>query len=272
MCKAFSCVIMKSGTVYWKLGMDSHSEILDHFKIKDDTADPDLMEFARCEVTPDNGNYLYPDKWTFHLDERIKPSWWSMAYELYAREEKDKWYAELEKKLIRKPIVNPFKIDPPKRITKKRLGLLKQWDSVRASVRGSVWDSVRASVRASVGASVRASVWASVGASVRDSVWDSVWASVRDSAWASVGASVLDSVWGSVGDSVWGSVSAYIGSFFSLDRSEWTYTDKIKTDGYPFQASVDLWEMGLVPSFDGDEWRLHGGEGGKVLWKGKIKE
>ena len=42
--------------------------------------------------------------------------------------------------------------------------LVKQWDSVRASV----W----ASVGASVGASVRASVWASV--------WDSVWASVWD--------------------------------------------------------------------------------------------
>jgi hypothetical protein len=25
--------------------------------------------------------------------------------------------------------------------------------------------------------------------------------------------------------------------------------------------------MGLVPSYDGERWRLHGGKGAKVLWK-----
>jgi hypothetical protein len=28
--------------------------------------------------------------------------------------------------------------------------------------------------------------------------------------------------------------------------------------------------MGLVPSFDGKFWRLHGGINAKILWKGKI--
>ena len=84
-----------------------------------------------------------------------------------------------------------------------------------------------------------------------DSVWDSVGASVRDSVWASVG--------------------AYSGTFFKLPRNSWKYTENIKTKGYPFQASVDLWEMGLVPSFDGRIWRLHGGPDAKILWEGEIK-
>ncbi len=97
-------------------------------------------------------------------------------------------------------------------------------------------------------ASVRASVWDSVGASVRASVGDSVWASVGDS----------------VRDSVWASVSSY----FNLEK--WEYI-KHKKGINPFHSGIDLWNRGLVPSFDGKIWKLHGGKKGKILWSGKIK-
>ena len=129
------------------------------------------------------------------------------------------------------PIINPFKDFNIKEVTKKDLELLKEWASVRASVGDSVRDSVRDSVGASVRASVRDSVRASVGASVWASVWDSVW------------------------DSVW----AYIGTYFNIKY-------KINID-----PSNKLWNKGIVPSFDGMLWRLHGG-GGKVIWTGKIKD
>jgi len=35
---------------------------------------------------------------------------------------------------------------------------------------------------------------------------------------------------------------------------------------------VKLWEMGLVPSFDGKVWRLHGGKNAKVLFEISRKE
>jgi hypothetical protein len=92
------------------------------------------------------------------------------------------------------------------------------------------------------------------------------WASVRDSVWDSVGDSVRDSV----GDSVGASIRAYVGSFFALPRKAWKYTENIKTTCYPFQPAVDLWNMGIVSSFDGKAWRLHGGKDGKVLWRGRI--
>ena len=91
--------------------------------------------------------------------------------------------------------------------------------------------------------------WASVRDSVRDSVWDSVWASVGASIWA------------------------YIGSLFKLPRIEWKYTEKIKTEDYPFQPAVDLWKRGLVPSFDGKKWRLHQMcNKAKVIWECNKKD
>lgn len=122
--------------------------------------------------------------------------------------------------------VKPLKINKPFN-KEKALRLLREW----ASVRASVWNSV----------------WASVGDSVGDSVWDSVW--------ASVGASVR----GSVGDSV----GAYISSLFPSIK-KWKYINH-KEGVNPFQSGIDLWNMGLIPSFDGNVWRLHKGKNAKIV-------
>lgn len=135
--------------------------------------------------------------------------------------------------------VDPREIPCPE-ITEDVLDLLRQWDSVGNSVWTSVWDSV----------------WDSVGKSVWDSVWDSV------------GDSVRDSVWDLVGASAWDSVQAYIGSLFH-NTKKWRYIDHIEGI-YPFQAGADLWRIGLVPSFDGVTWRLHGGPDMNVVWEGKL--
>ena len=82
-------------------------------------------------------------------------------------------------------------------------------------------------------------------------VWASVWDSVRASVWDSVGASV----WNSVG----ASVGAYIGYIFQPVVPGW--------ETYPYQCAVDLWKQGLIPSYDGKTWRLHGGQDAKILWE-----
>jgi hypothetical protein len=140
--------------------------------------------------------------------------------------------------------LNPLKVVAPK-VGPEVLKLLQNWASVWDSVRGSVWGSVRDSV------------WASVWDSVRDSVR----ASVRDSVWASV----WDSVRASVRDSVWASEYAYLGSLFPKIK-EWRGVQHA-VGVYPFQACVDLLRMGLIPSFDGKTWRLHGGAKAKVLFE-----
>jgi len=137
-------------------------------------------------------------------------------------------------------------------------------DSVRASVGASVVASVYDSVRASVGASVRDSVRDSVVASVRASVVASGGASIRDSVGASVGASVWDSVGASVWVSVWDSVGAYISSLFP-NITKWKYIEH-KEGINPFQAGIDLWKSGLVPSYDGKTWRLHSDRNAKIVY------
>ena len=129
--------------------------------------------------------------------------------------------------------INPFLIIPPQ-ISSEHIELLKVWASVWDSTWDSKWDSK----------------WAFVRDSVRDSVRDFVGAFVRDS--------VGDSVWDSVGDSMWASVRAYAGSLFLIPE-------------YPYQSVVDLWQQGLVTSFDGKKWRLYGGKKAEILWEGKIR-
>jgi hypothetical protein len=254
MCKAFSCVIGRDKTVTWRFGTDSHEDLIKIAGYKDDTLDPEKIEFCRIEISPKNGSYLEPDKWVFKIDMDVTPAWWTLAHKRACEREHKKWMKELDKVLVRKPIVHPFQITPPEKITDEHIQLVREWASVGASVVASVW----------------ASVWASVRYSVGDSVWDSVGDSVGDSVWASVRASVVASVGDSVRYSVGASVGAYIGTFFLLKRSAWKYTENIPGEGYPFQPAVTLWELGLVPSFDGRTWRLHGWPDGRVLWEGVI--
>jgi hypothetical protein len=237
MCKAFSCIVKPDASVIWKLGVDSHTSLLQGTGLKDLTSDPSLLEFARVEISPKNNNYLEPDTWEFSIDQSITPTWFGQKHKEAANSAHKKWLSQLDKILIRKKIIHPFKIKPPEKITKKHIQLLRSWDSV--------WASVWASVGASVWASVGASVWASVGASV----------------WASVGASVRASVGASVG--------AYTGSFFKI--SKWKII-KHRSGRYPFGPAVQLWKLGLVPSFDGKIWRLHGGEKAAVLFEITAEE
>jgi len=213
MCKAFSGIATRT-KIYWRFAMDSHNDIVKHFKLKDDEAGR-LIPF---EISPKNGDYLNPDEWVFKFDDGC-PGWWKSSHEKMCWDAFKKWQRKLDGKLIRKKTVHPFRIRHPK-IKPYHIRILREW--------------------------------ASVGASVRDSV----------------GASVGDSVWASV----WDSVGAYVGSFFKLKRKEWKYTKGVKCKGYPFRSLVKLWEMGLVPSFDGKSWRLHGGKNAETLFEISRKE
>lgn len=263
MCYAFSGLVTRQGSVKWKFGMDSHTELVAHFKLKDDEKDPDELKFANFEIRPKKDirgkkfkegvsrpDYLHATKredFGFIVDEELTPIWLGDRHERSCWKAWEEWKAKLDKVLIRKEIINPLELEPPK-ITDEHILLLKRWDSVRDSAQDSVLDSVRGSV------------WGSVWGSVRDSVPDLV----QDLVWDSVLYSVSDLVGYSIRGSIWDSGHAYIGSFFRLDK--WEYVEHKKGE-YPFQPVVDLWEQGLVPSFDGTTMRLHGGKKAKVLFE-----
>ena len=148
MCNAFSCVVMKDRTVLWKFAVDSHDEILELNNIPDDTADAERVAFCRVEISPENKNYLKPDKWVFMIDQKPIPTWMEEEHENLCWKAFREWKEKLDSILVYKPIVHPFEIEPPE-ITEEHIALLREWVSV--------WDSVGNSVSASVGASIR--VW-----------------------------------------------------------------------------------------------------------------
>jgi hypothetical protein len=253
MCKFFSLISDGNGKPYYfdykirkqiisgelKYETDSHSSIADYFGFKGEREDV----LNKYEYNPLTKEFKVDQLNTTDDSKIIKDFCLNLDFKTIVPE------------LIIKPIIHPIKDIKTENISKKDIFSLKEWASVRDSVVDSVWDSVRASVGDSVLDSVVASVLDSVGDSVWDSVRDSVWDSVRDSVWASV----RDSVRASVRDSVW----AYYSSYFKLDK--WKYIDHKKGEN-PFQSCIDLWNKGLVPSFDGKNWRLHGYKG-KELFK-----
>jgi hypothetical protein len=57
---------------------------------------------------------------------------------------------------------------------------------------------------------------------------------------------------------MWDSVGAYFASFFDIKYA------------HDYISVQKMWALGIVPSFDGKIWRLHGGKGANVLWTGKA--
>ena len=165
------------------------------------------------------------------LLKKVTPTF--IKKEIVKEDLKNKLGYDLEKALFP---TNPLLIKRGK-VTKEEIELLKQFISVRGSVWGSVWQSVE----------------------------ESVWGGVRQS----VERSVQGSVWGSVWQSVWRSVEdisyAYLSSIF-FGVKKWKGV-KHKAGENPFQSGIDLWNRGLVPSFDGKTWRLHSGINAKIVYE-----
>jgi len=233
MCKLFSLVSDGNGKIMyfdWTLREkclkkefsyepDSHTSIADYFGYKG--KDEDILN--KYEYNPLTKEFKVDQLNTIDDSDKVKQFCLNLDFKTIVPQ------------LIIKPIVNPLMLPKIEKVTGNDIALLKQWDSVWASVWDSVW----------------ASVWDSVRASVGDSVWDSVWASVWDSVWASV--------W----DSVWASVRAYISTYFDIKYN------------FDYSSSNKLWERGLVPSFDGKIWRLHTGKNADIVFeieKSKLME
>ena len=261
MCKFFSLASDGKGNIFYfgskarkqilsgklKYETDSHTSIADYFGYKG--ADEDRLN--KYEYNPLTREFTV-DQLNTRNDSKVVEEFCNKLD-----------FSTVVPELICHPIVHPFRdVKPRKRITKGDLLLLKEWDSVRDSIRDSirnsvgdsvwdyVWRSVRDSVRSSVGSSVCSSVEDFVRNSVCSSITDSVWRSIRDS--------VGISVWSSVGDFI----GAYITSFFNLKK--WKDINNRPYEN-PFQSSIDLWNKGIVPSFDGETWRLHTGPDGKII-------
>ncbi len=85
MCEFFSCLVMRDGSIRWHWNSDSHSELIEHFGLRDDK--PFLQAFAKAELTPDWSSDALLDaaQWTWRLDEPTRPDWLTNEIEAKAQ-------------------------------------------------------------------------------------------------------------------------------------------------------------------------------------------
>lgn len=75
MCNFFSAIVLRNGDVLSHPMIDSHSELVEYFKLPDATVHH--QHFAKVELTPQSEDaWLDPSKWKFTLDEKTVPGWW----------------------------------------------------------------------------------------------------------------------------------------------------------------------------------------------------
>jgi len=156
--------------------------------------------------------------------------------------------------------VNPFEIKPPK-INDSHIGLLGQW----ALIQDLIWDLNEFSIKASILHTAVNVIDSSILYSLERIIYDEVWEPILRSVEAEAEDWIKVLLLNSIRYAVW----AYIGSLFP-NIKKWKYINH-KPGVHPFQCAVTLWKQGLVPSFDGETWRLHGGEKARVLWEGKFQ-
>jgi hypothetical protein len=193
----------------------------------------------------------------------ITPAWWEDQHKKAVWQEFQKWKKELDKILIKKTITQPLKM-PPKEITKDHIRLLKEWSSISGFTKKAptyiIWLHLRNRTTPSILGSVHNALilqhWSTLLNALAATGSKVCGSSKRDN-------TIMRSIW----DAAW----AYTGTFFVLPNNVWRINKKDIKE-YPFQPCVDLWEQGLVPSFDGKTWRLHGGEDAKVLYEWTPEE
>ena len=74
MCNFLSAIVLRNGDVLSHPMLDSHTELVQHFRLPDTRAHH--QHFAKAELTPE-GDWLDASTWQFRLDEETAPGWWA---------------------------------------------------------------------------------------------------------------------------------------------------------------------------------------------------
>jgi len=234
MCNAFSCLISREGKVTWKMGIDGHSELVNIAGLSDNTADKSKLDFARVEITP-KGSPGNPDKVPGdyrRTEDNIprtaaEPGEWTLTIDEQA---KPTWWCPTHEAKCRR--AHQQWLEQLYAILDTTTDIAHPFKDIAPPKRATNKRPTKQVIQL-------LQRWSKVADSVGYSVWDSVW----------------------------NSVEAQIGSLFRLPRNAWKHTEQLPDacpvtgSAYPFQPAVDLWKMGLVPSFNGKTWRLHAGTG-----------
>jgi len=179
-------------------------------------------------------------------------------------------FRTIEPLLIVKTIKNP--LYEQTEVTDADIDLLRQWIAVKGSIEANnhynfsteeISNITNNLMRDIIGITIQNYI----RESILSFIWDIIWCRdsfIRDAIWLSLSNKIKDSdskecsnLWEYVQASTLCLTWSYISSFFTIKYQ------------YNFSSIIKLRERGLIPSFDGTTWRLHGYKG-KILWEEQI--
>jgi len=100
-----------------------------------------------------------------------------------------------------------------------------------------------------------------------------LWITVRDGIWNRLLLSMepLYPIWRCFPDKAWDSAVSCAASYAaSLFKPGFSCPGMSRRQWKSFQVGAGLWRRGVIPSFDGEVWRLHSGEKAAVIWEGRL--
>jgi len=214
MCNFWSAILTRDGKVLWDKDIETHSELITKFGLKDDKLEN--RDFVRIEVAPKNIMSKKKSDWVFTLDEpKTIPSWYeeaSAAHNLTVWTEWRKMITAMHKDIADAGL----NLDRMKAI-EERCKTMKPGNATvsRSTVNASINEYVKR-LKAldkekrewgikSVAFHTPAE-WSSIWSSIRSSIWSSIWSSIESSIESSIGSSIRLSIWSSIRSSIWSSI------------------------------------------------------------------
>ena len=230
---AFSCVINKEKKAYWKIGLDSHDELDEWFKI-----DSTQKNFVRIELMPVLG-FLKPEgKWILIFISQA-PSWWNDEYLHIVYCSLEEWKKQIYTFDL-KPIVN---FNFPKyngdTLTEKDLNYFKEWTQIYKDASSGVFTKLKTSAGITIPTVINKILWSSFEPIIHNIIWNKNTKMVKQQEWAFARSFLL----------------AYMGFLFENDKND-----------YSFYPAVYLWDKGLLPIKKDNKWLLYDGHTSEIIY------
>lgn len=141
--------------------------------------------------------------------------------------------------LILKPVINPFTNGQFKgQVTPEALGFLHEWKAIIGNIDNMLYDTVYETIMFTVRGVIHDQLMSSI--------WDVIRSQTEENDFCYCYESAFETVIG------------YLSSFFVFQK--WN-NFKEGSDVNPYLPCIHLWEMGLVPVFNGRQWNLHSNKG-----------
>jgi hypothetical protein len=174
-----------------------------------------------------------------------------------------KWCEELDWKkiyprLIIKDVVNPFKVEK-RTPNEDDISNLKKWAKTRESLlnplvdKNVVYDANEKAIDHYINSSNKFHLVGNINTDEWFTVTSAITSNFSHKEW-----SELSSIFDSFEDSLYDYTNVYATYFFDFKFN------------YDYSSFHNLWNKGLVPSYDGTKWRLHSGEKAEIVWEGEI--